>query len=151
VAGTWYLGILKGGNTDLGAEVIKQIVSTEHEEQRLYERAGAPVSTAFYKEQYDPKSRETVLPYYLAMNKVYDREQQPQRSKIIFPFHRTQIKDYLSVSDVLYDLIRQVMREQIGDEGNLAKVTGIDALRKKISPHVATTIQRLKRIHSIET
>ena len=52
VAGTWYLGILKGGNTDLGTDVMKVILSEEYEKQRLFNRCGAPVSAALYNKDF---------------------------------------------------------------------------------------------------
>jgi hypothetical protein len=49
VAGTWYLGVLNGGNIDLAPQVMKAVLSREHEEKRLLNRSGAPVSKSFYE------------------------------------------------------------------------------------------------------
>ncbi len=49
VSGTWYLGALKGGNMDLAADVIGELVSEERELDRMRCGAGAPVFREFYK------------------------------------------------------------------------------------------------------
>ena len=140
VAGTWYLGILKGGNTDLGTDVMKVILSEELEKQRLFNRCGAPVSTKLYSENYiDTKTEKAEsnnppslkahvssshsLPYADVMQAVYcsktSYSEKTNMGHIYFPFHRTQIKNYLEISPILYDLVRHVMRIEIDDERNL--------------------------------
>ncbi len=118
VAGTWYLGVLRGGNTDLGADVMKEVLSKEHELQRLQERSGAPVSSHFYGEPFVGASDKGAMFHWLPYSDVM-RELAPQGiipQKVVFPFHRTQVANYLEVSKVFYDLVRHVMRIPIKDE-----------------------------------
>ena len=154
VAGTWYLGILKGGNTDLGTDVMKVILSEEYEKQRLFNRCGAPVSAALYNKDFigpkaerdnnngtvkickKPNTSNHELPYADVMQAVYcdfssksntkqeksytsTNPKNEEQKTIHFPFHRSQIKDYLEISAILYDLVRHVMRLEIQEEGAL--------------------------------
>ena len=55
---------------------------------------------------------------------------------IHFPFHRSQIKDYLEISAILYDLVRHVMRLEIQEEGALDSdhLENLKFLKSEVSP-----------------
>lgn len=142
VAGTWYLGVLRGGNTDLGAEVMREILAADHERSRFLNRCGGPVTAQIYREaltttppkpaavgenvkaQGKPTDTEAVggntLPYAEVIAELYatpDPPAQPAAAEPIFPFHRTQVFNYNEAAVILYDLVRHVMRLPVENEG----------------------------------
>jgi len=166
VAGTWYLGILKGGNADLGTDVVKEIVSREHEMSRLLNRCGAPVSTDLYAIDYgtipdantpgatgSPTAADRAanrLPYGQIMNLCCQCRRQTYKNGIFFPFHRTQIDHYLEITPILYNLIRHVMRIQVDEAdlrtstpGHYQKTNDFGTLTEEVRRLVRKTIVRL--------
>jgi RecA/RadA recombinase len=145
VAGTWYLGVLKGGNASMGVNVIKEIVSEDHERQRFLSRCGAPVSKRFYEEQPQGQGSEGV-PYLDVIQKI--SKQGNTTPLIFFPFHRTQIVDYQSVTLVLYDLIRNVMRCRIEDTEYLTvkHKPGFGGLHPHVEKCVTTSFSQLEKL-----
>jgi KaiC/GvpD/RAD55 family RecA-like ATPase len=112
VAGTWYLGVLRGGNTDLAKDIMKQILSGDHELERALNLSDGPVSALHYEQNSSPTWR---LPYADTMRRLYGHTipRSSKRSKPddhSFPFYRTRIINYLEASDILYELVRQIMR-----------------------------------------
>ncbi len=126
VGGAWYLGILRGGNADLGAEIMKEILSEDHEMSRLITRCSGPVSKRLYeqfKTQRSEKSRvpgstASPIPYADVIADSYCVE--GQTDNLVFPFDRNQIQHYLKISPVLYGMVRRVMDLPIPNESSLA-------------------------------
>ncbi len=171
VSGTWYLGVLRGGNTDLGAEVIKEIVSAEHESRRHLERCCAPVSKELYKasrvdrlgctkkKKTGPGKEQAELPkewlpYGDIMHRAYNQkplhEDKNKRRPVCFPFHRTQILEYMRVSPILFNLLRRVMevrseRDDVEDEKLLSSGNSphFGKLREKVEPFVDRAFELL--------
>ena len=50
VSGMWYLGAMSGGNKELAADVVREILSDYHERDRMLTRCAAPVTHPFYDE-----------------------------------------------------------------------------------------------------
>ena len=100
---------------------MKVILSEEYEKQRLLNRCGAPVSKELYSKEYigNIQNAGNGLPYADVMQAVEFGNKADRPNKIYFPFHRTQIKEYLDVSAVLFDLVRNVMRIQVENEAIL--------------------------------
>jgi len=54
ISGSWYLGAMSGGNRELAADIIHELVSEYHEMDRFLTRASAPVSRRFYQRPFSP-------------------------------------------------------------------------------------------------
>lgn len=107
VAGTWYLGILQGGNTDLAADIMKEVLSADRERQRLLSRCGAPVSKALYLAS--RKDQPESLPYSRELASLHNASPPDPRGTLL-PFYRERVRNYIKVSPILYELVCQVMR-----------------------------------------
>jgi hypothetical protein len=149
VSGTWYLGALRGGNIDLAADVIHELVSEERELERIHTGKGAPVSKKFYTEledlKKDTKNDDTSsiskefcdFPYTKIIRLNYELNEKlgnitaSGNNGNIFPFCRLQIKDYPLISSEIYDLVRHVMRlpqESVDKNNDLIKENVIRSL-----------------------
>lgn len=151
VAGTWYLGILRGGNADLGTDVMKELLSEEHELSRLLNRSGAPVTKQFYTEELiacKGKSVSSALPYADEVRKTCEDVGEGKgpfgKDARYYPFHRTRIVDYPEVSSVLYDLVREVMRLQSEDEQEIESL-----LEAPVRELVQRALRRLAKVQSV--
>lgn len=79
LAGTWYLGVLRGGNTDLAKDVMREILSEDHELERLLNRCSGPVSTKFYEQNREARTVDAPasgdsgggLPYMDIISELY--------------------------------------------------------------------------------
>jgi hypothetical protein len=173
VAGTWYLGVLSGGNTDLAPDVMKEILSKDHELSRLLYRCGAPVSREFYSSKFIGEfnlAKEEKIPYADVMEKVYlpkepaatpappakGKENGTSRPEVIFPFYRTQIIKYLDVAPILYQLVCEVMRIQVKEEElkaphdpDVNKVSpGYEEFRNKVINRVSKAFKQLDALYN---
>jgi KaiC/GvpD/RAD55 family RecA-like ATPase len=133
LSGMWYLGALSGGNEELAADVIREILSDYHERERLLTQCAAPVHFRFY-EDVDNSSLGSI-PYAGIVANVYQKKMkdyntwekqireayltnQPlPKSPIkegelqpIFPFTRSRILEYAYISLLLGKLIRNAMK-----------------------------------------
>jgi hypothetical protein len=156
VAGTWYLGVLNGGNIDLAADVMKPILSKEQELKRLLFHSGAPVTR-------DICTHGTgKIPYIDAVGKIgvlsttsaSDVSKPSNAIKHFFPFHRTQICNYSELSPILYDLVRNVMSIPLNDieEDQLAHKWDSEKacvrLKKEIKMHVKQAFLLISSIYN---
>lgn len=129
VSGTWYLGTMSGGNKELAIDIIRELVSEYHEMDRFLNRCGGPVSRRFYAGESwlgsggglrDSEGGSiSLVPYssvFRALSKpARQGEEDPivtrfLGSQIVFPFSRTKIRSYTTISLVLNYLIRMTMR-----------------------------------------
>lgn len=148
VSGSWYLGALKGGNSELAADVIMELVSDERERERMIKRQGAPVAVHNYCElDVLPNAKPTDeqltefsgLPYSKLLRLI---QEQSKTTKLgyIFPFSRVRIKNYSVVGLELYELIKNAMRVQC--ELNKDK----DELKGKIMPIVQNSLAKIQTV-----
>jgi hypothetical protein len=115
VGGPWYLGILRGGNADLGTDVMKDILAPEHEVWSSFSGSGGPVSRRYYEGDGDLGSDSRQLPYMEMIQRACK-----EGEGTVFPFDRNQVVNYLNVSPILYDLIRRAMDTQFLKETDLS-------------------------------
>lgn len=106
VAGPWYVGALRGGQTDLAADLIKELTSKTHELDRMLSGACAPTRREFYSR---PNGGSSALPYADVIRTVYPANPSKDVKGAPFPFYRTEIHDYTKISLVLYRMIREAM------------------------------------------
>lgn len=150
VGGPWYLGILRGGNADLGTDVMKDILAPEHEMQSLLSGSAGPVSKKYYPEESgsgEKKMGGRHLPYMETIKKACDPKAKDQNA--VFPFDRNQIVNYLEVSPILYNMIRRVMDMEFGEESTLLnylkKFEENDQLFKQVRATVEVALQSIFR------
>ncbi|HEX3045308.1 MAG TPA: hypothetical protein VHY08_11160 [Bacillota bacterium] len=139
LSGMWYLGALSGGNEELAADVIREILSDYHERERLLTQCAAPVQHHFYKAV--NSSMISSIPYAGIVARVYRKKRAQYKnlakkvrmlyfknqplSKIqpskkthspggvlqpTFPFTRSRIIEYAYTSLLLGKLIRNAMK-----------------------------------------
>ena len=113
LSGTWYLGALSGGNIELATDVIRELVSEYHERDRMNALSAAPVTREFY--QYPKRGRRgrhPDLPYARLLSYVYERRSDGAFPRGIptFPFCRTRIREYTTISLELATLVRRAMQ-----------------------------------------
>jgi len=119
ISGTWYLGALSGGNVDVATDVIRELVSEVHERDRMIQGSAAPVTKRFY-ESFVPEASggparypRYDAPYAKLVGLVCSsrggREHTDDRQIPTFPFCRSRIREYTSISLDLVQLVRQVM------------------------------------------
>lgn len=155
VAGSWYLGVLSGGDTELAIPLIREMVSEHHERERLFDRSGAPVRAALYRDYAaDFESATHVLPYADVLEKIVKiMEKNENMEKCghvlsMIPFARTRILNYTDISDVLYDLVRHVMRlpESDFEFEHLYRGEGAFKPQRALEHAVKTSLERIAQI-----
>jgi IstB-like ATP binding protein. len=138
VGGPWYLGILRGGNADLGTDVMKDILAPEHEVWSSLSGSGGPVSKCYYEGSGEPSGGGRQLPY---MEKI--RQACENGGETAFPFDRNQIVNYLDVSPILYDMVRRAMDIQFDDEKELLPEKFCGARADRIRLLVRSALDRI--------
>jgi hypothetical protein len=147
ISGTWYLGALSGGNRDLATDVIRELVSDYHERDRVIAGGCAPVTRDLCRESARDSIDSRGLPYADLVSFVYDNrhkgkveedDRYPGNSPT-FPFCRTRIREYTSISLELADMVRQVMRLDHG--------AARCQLRCAVQEVVRSTLGRIKLIY----
>lgn len=129
LSGTWYLGALSGGNLDVACDVIRELVSDYHERDRVISGGAGPVTVPFYTEGMisKPDDPEHFIPYADIISR-YLRERRWRENATMaksdkdpsfvsrptslptFPFCRSRIREYTSISLELTELIRHAMQ-----------------------------------------
>ncbi len=131
ISGAWYLGTMSGGNRELATDIIRELVSQYHELDRLMTEGIAPVAKRFYRTPFLPaKGGDGAVvvqgfPYADVIRTLVEDERRATGSSsaragtsiselflgsyIVFPFCRTRIRNYTTISVVLCDLVRKAM------------------------------------------
>jgi hypothetical protein len=139
VSGMWYLGAMSGGNEELAADVIREILSDYHERERMIAHCAAPVQHHFYEGVNENSTLLASIPYSKIVATVYKKKrdyysqwkesilkshfgnqstiQQSQEDNTpsketqpTFPFTRSRIIEYTYSSLLLVKLIRNAMK-----------------------------------------
>lgn len=147
VGGPWYLGILRGGNADLGTDVMKDILAPEHEVWSSFSGSAGPVSKEYYLGNGGDGTRTggRHLPY---MQRIKDAAVRQS----VFPFDRNQIVSFLEVTPILYDLIRRVMSIEVSNEQEYSRYLRVEPFKKtdqlanQVLPIVRTALSRIAQV-----
>jgi hypothetical protein len=135
VSGAWYLAAFKGGNSELAADVIRELISDERERERIIKMQGAPVTQYNYKVskkgyERDDKMAEkdteiSKLPYsrlIRILNEIKNSKNKNDKKSIVFPFSRVQIKEYPLVSLELYNMVKEGLKMTEKDKKELKRI-----------------------------
>lgn len=110
ISGTWYLGALSGGNLDLACDIIREVVSEYHERDRVISGCVGPVTRKFCEMVSHREDAEHFIPYADIIHNVSGARNGPEMSTIpAFPFCRTRIRGYTSISLELREFIHHAM------------------------------------------
>jgi KaiC/GvpD/RAD55 family RecA-like ATPase len=158
VSGTWYLGVLRGGNIDLAADIIGELTTELREIDRVRNAKAAGVFKATYEDTIDSEPEEIRVNQYSKGNSGFSAFPYSNIIRLchcgeipslendemyVYPFCRVRIKKYPEVSIELYDLIRQVMK--------LSYDMSEEKIKKEVEVLVAGALKRISIIQEGNT